>query len=363
MAGPGTLRKLKSGNWQGRYVDPSTGKQVPLDRTFRLKAEAQDALNQVHAKMYTSQWTDLQRGKVTLREWSELWLASKSIRRKTYESYESHLRVHILPTLGHLKLSAITPEHVRRWYADLLATGKSHVPSKAYGTLNSCLRAAVDDGRIAKTPCVIKGASTPPQSSRVRGMTVDEIRIVREGLPERYRAWLSVAAFGGPRWSECVALTVRDVDFDRGRVNIDKTRVQIKGGEWVTEPTKTRHGVRSVALPPTVMAELKAHIEKYTDGTPDDLVFTDKSGKSPQRGNFRSRVWLPAVKPLTWSPTVHDLRHTAASLAIHSGANAKTLQNMLGHARASMTLDTYSKWIDSGADDVAHRMEQFAAAV
>ncbi len=363
MAGTGTFRKLPSGRWQGRYTDPATGKQVSLDRTYRTKREAQDAMTRLLATMHTSSWVDPQRSRTTLREWSELWLASKSIRRKTYEAYESHLRVHILPVLGDLQLSKITPEHVRRWYADLLKTGKTHVPSKAYGTLNSCLRAAVDDGRIAKSPCVIKGASTPPQSKRVRALTVDEIRLVRERLPERYRAWLSAAAFGGPRWSECLGLTVGDVDFERGRLSVDKTRVQLKGGEWVTEPTKTRNGVRSVSLPMTVMDELRSHIEAYTDGTPDALLFTDRTGKSPQRGNFRTRVWLPAVEPLTWSPTVHDLRHTAASQAIHSGANAKTVQNMLGHARASMTLDTYSHWVDSGGDEVAARMEQFAAAV
>ena len=58
----------------------------------------------------------------------------------------------------------------------------------------------------------------------------------------------------------------------------------------------------------------------------------------------------------------HELRHTAASIAVHAGANVKALQRMLGHANASMTLDVYADLFDSDLDDVA-RMVDAAVSV
>jgi len=77
-----------------------------------------------------------------------------------------------------------------------------------------------------------------------------------------------------------------------------------------------------------------------------------------RNANFHNRVWGPARK--AWgddSLRIHDLRHTAASLAVASGANVKAIQQMLGHASAQMTLDRYAGLFDSHLDDVADRME------
>ena len=78
-----------------------------------------------------------------------------------------------------------------------------------------------------------------------------------------------------------------------------------------------------------------------------------------RNSNWRARVFEPAVKACQKSdetfPTIspHDLRHTAASLAISAGANVKAVQRMLGHARASMTLDVYADLFDDDLDAVA----------
>jgi integrase len=95
----------------------------------------------------------------------------------------------------------------------------------------------------------------------------------------------------------------------------------------------------------------------------DDLVFTDMRGGVLRNSNWRARVFQPAIEvcqkaDYTFpSITPHDLRHTAASLAVSAGANVKALQRMLGHARASMTLDVYADLFDDDLDTVAESLD------
>lgn len=101
----------------------------------------------------------------------------------------------------------------------------------------------------------------------------------------------------------------------------------------------------------------------------DALVFTDMRGGVLRNSNWRARVFAPAVARCQEadesfpSITPHDLRHTAASLAVSAGANVKVVQRMLGHARASMTLDVYADLFDSDLDDVAVNLDTAIRAV
>jgi integrase len=96
---------------------------------------------------------------------------------------------------------------------------------------------------------------------------------------------------------------------------------------------------------------------------PDDLVFTSPTGDVLRNGNFRHRVFDSAAESVGLSGvTPHDLRHTAASLAIAAGANVKAVQRMLGHASAAMTLDVYAGLFGDDLDAVADRLDQAAPA-
>lgn len=96
---------------------------------------------------------------------------------------------------------------------------------------------------------------------------------------------------------------------------------------------------------------------------PDDLVFTTPRGDVMRNHNFRSRAFVPAAKKIGMPGlTPHDLRHTAASLAVQAGANVKAVQRMLGHASAAMTLDVYAGLFNDDLDAVADRLDAAAAA-
>jgi integrase len=329
----GTIRKLPSGNYQARYPHPDRpGVQLSAG-TFRRRSDAANALKTVSSRQVRGDWVDPRSGRVTLREWSTTWLDSLRLRPRTIEAYETAMRVHVLPSLGDVQLGKLTPQRVRAWFDEREATGKLTAAAKAYGALQTCLNAAVEAGLIRVNPCTVKGATTPPRPKRPRALEVAEVEVLHSAMPDRYRAWLRVAVYGGPRWSEGIALRVGDVDFGTGLVHISRTLVPVRGGGWATQPTKTVAGERSVVLPPSVLAELEQHVERFSDGAYDSLVFTSTTGTPLQKANFRQRVWLPATASLSWRPTVHDLRHTYASFAIRAGADVTRCRGSWGTQR------------------------------
>jgi integrase len=132
---------------------------------------------------------------------------------------------------------------------------------------------------------------------------------------------------------------------DNGRLNFDTT----KTGEARTVPL------------PRFLAELMA--ASMVGKGPDDLVFEGARGGVLRNGNFNRRTFGPAAQAIGKPDlTPHGLRHTAASLAIAAGGNVKVVQQMLGHATASMTLDLYGHLFPDQLDDVADRLDAIGRA-
>jgi integrase len=160
-------------------------------------------------------------------------------------------------------------------------------------------------------------------------------------------------AYTGCRWGEMAALRVGNVDFLRRRARIVEAVTLVRGVQ--TWGTPKGHECREVPLPPFLVDELAAHVAGMQ---PDDLLFTGTKG-----GPIRSQVFQRAV--LTRAAASigldhfhpHELRHTAASLAIASGADVKVVQQMLGHKSATMTLDLYGHLFEHRLDEVAAAMD------
>jgi integrase len=113
-----------------------------------------------------------------------------------------------------------------------------------------------------------------------------------------------------------------------------------------------------VPVPRFIVDEL---IPFLASKSPGDLVFTNSADKLLDNTNFRRNVYGPAVRALGLAPlTVHDLRHTTASLAVSAGANVKAIQRLLGHESAAVTLNIYSGLFDDDLDRVAERLNDAA---
>jgi len=164
-------------------------------------------------------------------------------------------------------------------------------------------------------------------------------------------------AYTGLRWGEMSALWVGDFDMLRRRVNVSRSVTEFNGLVWSTPKSWER---RSVPFPASLADELAAlMVGKGRDA----LVFTTTRGDVLRVSNYRKRFFAPAMAACQKAdesfPTItpHDLRHTSASLAVSAGANVKAVQRMLGHAKASMTLDVYADLFDDDLDGVADRLD------
>ena len=211
--------------------------------------------------------------------------------------------------------------------------------------------AALEDNRIARNPC--DGVKLPKRKHADRGyLSQPQVAALADAV-ERNGTVVKFLAYTGLRWGEMAALRVQDFDMLRRRVNVSRSVTESGGLVWSTPKTHER---RSVPFPAALADELSTlMLDKGRDG----LVFTDLRGGVLRNSNWRSRVFEPAVQACQAADksfpviTPHDLRHTAASLAIHAGAHPKVVQRMLGHASAAMTLDVYADLFDSDLDAVA----------
>jgi integrase len=129
--------------------------------------------------------------------------------------------------------------------------------------------------------------------------------------------------------------------------------------DQATEPELPKnHKRRTVPIPRFIVDELAPFLASKS---PSDLVFTNSAGGVLDNTNFRRNVYSPAVRALGLDPlTVHDLRHTTASLAVSAGANVKAVQRLLGHESAAVTLNLYAALFDDDLDRVAVRLNDAA---
>ncbi len=292
-----------------------------------------------------------------------LWLADLDVKPKTAEGYRELLESLIYPTFGQTSLAQITPAECRMWVAGLSARGLSASRTRqARAVLRQVLATAVHDDRIVRNP--VDGVK-PPKMRTVerRFLTVDQVEELIEAVEAQSPGSglvVEVLAWGGLRWGELVALKLSRINVDARRITVAEAVTEV-AGKLIWGSPKT-HEIRTVTMPPSVA---DAFTKRLSDGgDPDDLVFTAPHGGPLRGSNWRHRVWQPALKETTIDPRFvpHELRHTAASLMIASGASIKAVQRQLGHASAAMTLDRYGHLYDDDLDALSGALEELRRA-
>lgn len=259
------------------------------------------------------------------------------------------------PLWGNVAVSYVKSTAIRRWVSSMADDGVgAPTIENAFSLLRQVLGAAVEDHRIPRNPC--DGVRLPKRKHADRGyLSHAQVAALAAAL-ERQPEVVRLLAYTGLRWGEMAALRVCDFDVLRRRINVSHSVTESGGLVWRTPKTWER---RSVPFPAELTDELAALM---VGKARDALVFTDMRGGVLRNSNWRARVFAPAVAKCQAAdhafPTItpHDLRHTAASLAVSAGANVKAVQRMLGHAKASMTLDVYADLFDEDLDRVADRL-------
>jgi integrase len=182
------------------------------------------------------------------------------------------------------------------------------------------------------------------QSREPRFLTPEEVSALAAEVPGQYRALVLLLGYGGLRIGEAVALRVKDIDPMRRRVQVRVAVAEVEGR--LVEGSPKGGKPRTVRVPAFLADELAEHIAPRAGG-PEARAFPGERGGPLYPSYFRRKVFQPAIRRLGFDPPprVHDLSHTAVALAIGAGYQAKAIQEMLGHASITTTLDltgTYS---------------------
>lgn len=216
-----------------------------------------------------------------------------------------------------------------------------HSLANAHGLLSAMLAAAVEAGHAPANPCRRLRLPRAGEHERrdMECLSHQEMADLLDVLPQRWRPLVLTLVGTGLRWGEATALRVGDVDVEAATVQVVRARKRVPGG-WEIGPPKTRRSRRTVTLPGEVLAALTPLLADRKRG---DLLFTAPGGGPVHGGNFRARVWSPAVERagLSRRPRVHDLRHTHASWLVAAGVPLPVIQRRLGHESITTTIDVY----------------------
>jgi integrase len=340
-------------DYLARYRPPGSSRKV--SKSFSRRQDARDWLTTVENSKITGAYVDPNRSKVTVGTWADEWLESKlDLAPKTRDRYAGIIREHIRPRWGALQLSEVTHGEVQRWLSRLQVAPAT--VKKVHRVLSMILAYAVKDGRLAVNPAA--GVSLPRvRQAEKRYLTHEQVAELAEAVGPGYRLVVQFLAYTGLRWGEMAALRVHRIDFLRRRVLVAESVTTTKGG-LVWGDTKG-HERREVPLPRFLLEDLAQHV---AGKSADDLVFTGLRG-NPLRSQIFQRATLNQACEQAGIArlTPHELRHTAASLAIASGADIKVVQQMLGHKSATMTLDQYGHLFGDRLDVVADAMDSARA--
>lgn len=336
--------------WLVRWRD-AAGKSKK--KSFAKESEAKRYRTTVESSVLAGSYVDPARSRVTVGQWAEQWMATRAhLKPKTLSSYRSLLRTRVLPTWATVPLSKVAYSDVVAWVAGMRAEGLSASRIRqSYHLLTSMLDDAVKDGRLPRNPAAGVDLPRLPSSER-RYLTHEQVDALADAAGP-YRVLVLVLAYCGLRWGEVAALKVRRVDLMRGRIAVVEAVADVDGDLVVGTPKS--HQQRSVSVPRFLRDDLAEHM---AGKGPDDLVFTSPRGDMLRVQNFRRGYFdRAAVEAGVEGLVPHELRHTAASLAVSAGANVKAVQRMLGHASAAMTLDVYADLFDDELDAVAERLD------
>lgn len=373
--GAGTIRQRSNGKWEARITigtNPGTGKPIRRSIYADTQKEARQQMTAILREL--DKGTYQKPSKITVSEWLNEWLTTfcvNKVKLLTFQSYQSIIKNHITPAIGAVELQAVKGAHVQRIYNTMIEAGLSGKTVKnVSAVLHKAFSVALKQGLISVNPC--DGAELPKAKRHEIAPLADEeipqFLAAIEGSPMRNA--YALCLFAGLREGECLGLSWKQVDFQRGRITVSQQlqREKVKGGRYYIAPNTKSDKPRTIEPPPIAFEYLRAERVKQIENrlkagpawsNPDDLVFTDESGKHYAFFTFYRRFKKLAADIGRPDARPHDLRHTAATVAIASGADIKSVQDMLGHATASFTLNVYTHTSEQMMKDTAARVQGY----
>jgi integrase len=360
----GTIYQRDDGRWEAR-VTVGFGAR----RSF-YGATRQEVVQKLReAQQALESGLPLGDGRQTTAQFLESWLRAVEhrLRGSTWNRYYEYVALHIVPALGQVRLTKLSPQHVQQFYAQKLSEGLS---STTVRHIHAVLhRALVHAVKVGLVPRNVTDAVEAPRMrhAQIHPLSATQAHAFLEACrSERLYALFVMALATGMRQGELLALRWQDVDLAHGTLQVRASLRYQVGKGFVFEEPKTKHGRRSIALPPDAVEALQSHLthqeaERQRLGSAwrdEGLVFASEVGgpieaTNMMRGSFHRVVKRSGVPKIRF----HDLRHTAATLLLGARVNPKVVSEMLGHSAISITLDIYAHVLPDMQQDAATTMQ------
>ena len=376
--GLGNIRQRPNGSWEGRICigrDPGTGKLIRQSVYGKTQKEVRKKLVEIQQQVDSGSYQAP--NKITVTQWFNEWMKtyhSVGIRPSTNYNCESILKNHIIPYIGAMKMQDVQGVHIQRIINDLV---KQNYKNSTIRTFISTARASFQCALLQEIiPFNPFDRVTMPkvEAREIVPLSDDSINYFLDSLQgERLRNAYAVCLLAGLRKGECLALSWPDIDFAGGTITIEKQLQKVYHGKGFHIVYYTKTVKKRTVVPPAITftylldeqnRQKQAAAENPTLWNNEhDLVFTNDTG-----GHISPVVFYRNFKRIARSINIpdarpHDLRHTAATVAISSGADIKSVQELLGHSKPTTTLNVYVHGSSKSKIESASKMNSYFSSI
>ena len=328
-------------NWQGeRKQKKATG--------FALAREAKAAEHEFLSK-YDRQCT------LSFSAMYDIYITDFKARTKkpsTVATKEGHFTHAILPYFGKLKLTDITPAHVRDWQNQIIAKYAPTTQKQIHGQLSALFNFAMKFYGLKQNPARLAGSIGEFKATSSDFWTVEEFNAAMEYTPEPFKTAFFLFFYSGLRRGELLALNIGDFDAASNTITVNKSLERVKGVNHIGEP-KNKQSIRTVTIPASVAAMLTQYIKTIYEPSPNEPLWPTMSGD-----HLAYRLEQSALKAGVKKIRLHDLRHSHAALLIEMDVNILAISKRLGHKDIKTTLNIYGHLYKEHAEQISKTLEE-----
>lgn len=347
------IAKNKKGEWfiQYSYVNWKGERERTTKRGFKTKREAQDWYNRfmtLNSREFNMSFRDFVQ---------EIYLPDmeKRVKVSTMETKKYIIKLKLLPYFGEKRMNDISVADIRKWQKELLGKGYAQTYLRAHQQqLSALFNYAEKYYNLRENPTKRAGGIGKCKADEMSIYTREQFDTLCDALINKRMSWIAfhILYYTGIRIGELLALQIKDVDFDKKLLTVNKSLQRIKRQDIITEP-KTPRSIRKISMPDFLLVDLQDYIESMGEVSITDRLFP------VTKYYFEHELKRGIKESGLHHIRLHDLRHSHASLLIEMGFSPIAVADRLGHEKVSTTLNIYGHLFPNKQAGMAEKLNDF----